>query len=293
MNGKCNCPLHFFGYPEARSLETAQNQWKAARLADSRPTADLIELALNSFDDYSVNAIWTLRYKATREVFNQAVALTKSKHARERQVGVCILSQLGIPDHKFVEEPVIPLLRLLKKEKDVDVLLSALYGFGHLGAAAAVDDIVALSVHPLADVRLAVVHAIMYDTTPATIAGLIILSRDIDSDVRDWATFSLGAQSRRNNKALRNALFDRLNDINASVRLEALCGLAERKDERAISPLLQELSQMDVREEYLDAAESFATPMLYPALIKLRERILMPSEKLDRALFACRPHLSD
>ncbi|MDR3613404.1 MAG: HEAT repeat domain-containing protein [Candidatus Obscuribacterales bacterium] len=282
----------FFGYPEARSLETAQSQWKAARLADNRPSLELVDLALTSFDDYSVNALWTLRYRATQEVFELAAFLCEAKHARQRQIGVCILSQLGVPEHAFQEEATKLLLTVLTKEEDEDVLLSLLYGFGHLGAQGCVAEIAALKAHPQADVRLAVVHAIMYEGSPAAVQALIFLSRDIDSEVRDWATFSLGAQSRRNNKALRNALADRLNDINADVRFEAICGLAERHDERAIAPLLNELAMQDVKEEYLEAVESFGTPMLYPALMQLKARQKGPSEKLDRAIFACRPHVT-
>jgi HEAT repeat protein len=65
------------------------------------------------------------------------------------------------------------------------------------------------------------------------IETLIHLSYDKFSHIRDWATFGLGTQIDRNNKKIRDALWNRVNDKNQETRLEAIFGLAKRKDIRA------------------------------------------------------------
>lgn len=66
--------------------------------------------------------------------------------------------------------------------------------------------------------------------TPGAVKILAELSRDKVAKVRDWATFSLGAQQSADTPLLRRALRARLLDKDFDTRLEAICGLAIRKD---------------------------------------------------------------
>jgi hypothetical protein len=65
---------------------------------------------------------------------------------------------------------------------------------------------------------------------------LIHLSRDPSAEVRDWACFSL-ASSAEDSPDIRAALWDRIRDRHYDTRIEALRGLALRRDARVRRPL--------------------------------------------------------
>jgi len=90
------------------------------------------------------------------------------------------------------------------------------------------------------------------DTTAADI--LVYLSRDEDEDVRDWATFGIGALGQVDSPAIRDALIDRLEDSFEDARLEAIAGLAQLKDERVLPSLLSALDQTKVPDVIVEAA---------------------------------------
>jgi HEAT repeat protein len=79
------------------------------------------------------------------------------------------------------------------------------------------------------------------------------LTRDTDSEVRDWATFGL-AQSDADDAATRQALFARIDDLDDDTRAEAMYGLAKRGDERVRDPLRLELEREDVGSLFVEAA---------------------------------------
>jgi HEAT repeat protein len=81
--------------------------------------------------------------------------------------------------------------------------------------------------------------------------------RDIDDDVRDWATFGLGVQGDLDSQEIRDALLERMSDPNRDVREESLVGLGKRKDQRALAALISELNQSEVSERLIDAAKAF------------------------------------
>jgi HEAT repeat protein len=89
--------------------------------------------------------------------------------------------------------------------------------------------------------------------TDDSLATLRELSRDPDSDVRDWATFGL-AQSDTDDADTREALFARIDDSDADTRAEAMYGLAKRADERVRDPLRLELERGDVGSLVVEAA---------------------------------------
>jgi HEAT repeat protein len=91
--------------------------------------------------------------------------------------------------------------------------------------------------------------------------------------VRDWATFGLSTQIERDDDLVRNALLARLEDSNQNVRAEALRGLANRGDERAIAPLLAELERPRTADD---------PSILYEALFALAAHA--PDEPICRAV---------
>jgi hypothetical protein len=98
----------------------------------------------------------------------------------------------------------------------------------------------------------------------AVISRLILLTRDDDEDVRDWACFALGTQlSDVDTPALRDALAARLDDEHDDTRCEALLGLARRTDDRVLPVLRQRLTAPNVYALEIESAGAIGDPSLH------------------------------
>jgi HEAT repeat protein len=124
-------------------------------------------------------------------------------------------------------------------------------------------------------------------STEPAIQTLIELSRDIDHNVRNWATFGLGALIDADSPGVRQALYDRLFDEDEETHLEAIWGLSQRKDPRVIDFLVKRLLSETVGFDDLRAAEAMGAPELLPALISLREWQFEGAEHLESAISIC------
>jgi hypothetical protein len=83
-------------------------------------------------------------------------------------------------------------------------------------------------------------------------------------------------------------LFARLFDADDMVRGEALVGLALRKDERVIEPLIQELKRYPadkIGSLLIEAAEESANTRLLPTLRRLKES--SGAATFDEAIRCC------
>lgn len=147
-----------------------------------------------------------------------------------------MLGQLGVGDRRastvFREERFQALHALLLSETagpaDTRVLASGCIALGHLHDERAAPAVVALRGHSDPDVRYAVVRGLLGHDIDESVAALITLSADATAHVRDWATFALGQQIKRDTPAVRAALAARLTDADPDTRQEAFNGLAER-----------------------------------------------------------------
>jgi len=185
-------------------------------------TDTLIRRALSARNEESRwAAIRTLHKRGTREVFERARALCSSDSEEERVLGADILGQVGTPDRAFHKEASAILRGMLLRSETSSVLSSALYSLGHsqdkdddteIGLIASFKD------HKNPDVRHAVVFALLGHENEAAVDALICLSEDVDDDTRDWAVFGLGAQIRTDTKAIRAALWNRVNDSHHDTR---------------------------------------------------------------------------
>jgi len=128
------------------------------------------------------------------------------------------------------------------REQDAGVLEAIAHGFGHLGEPYGLDTLVALGTHADPRIREAAAIALAGREAPGAIDALIRLSRDDETDVRDWATFALGMLASQDTAELREALAARLADPDPETRLEAVHGLAVRGDQRAVEPALELLA---------------------------------------------------
>ena len=123
----------------------------------------------------------------------------------------------------------------------------------------------------------------------------IEMSSDADEVVRDWATFGLGAINV-DTPEIRAALFARIADEDEITRGEALVGLARRKDQRAIEPLIKELEGYFAAEHgsySVEAAEEFADARLLPVLMRLKELADSNDTRLDDAIRRCSSGVPD
>lgn len=93
----------------------------------------------------------------------------------------------------------------------------------------------------------------------------------MDSDVRDWATFSLGTQIDAQTPAIQDALRARLHDADTGTCLEALAGLARRCDPGVIAALQVLLADTEVEALPLEAALTRADPAFHRALTALAD----------------------
>jgi HEAT repeat protein len=270
------------------------------RQNDSRSVAELIAVALSdphTYEHGGWDAVVAVRRQGTEEVLERATALCQSFCAVERRIGADILGQLGSPEQRFPRQRLNVLLKMLRRERESQVLYSVLIALGHLAETDAIGPAARLRTHPDSSVRYAVAHALTGYDDPLALNSLIDLTDDEDAEVRDWATFGLGTQVDCDFPALRDALVARLSDPDEVVRSEALIGLARRKDDRVLAALLQELAGESIDVGVIEAAELLADPQLHPALLAVwnrcntNEEILESRDRLllDRAILSCSP----
>lgn len=197
---------------------------------DPRTVSELFKAALSSEDEeLRWDAVAALHWRGSREIFDRAAELCQSKQATERTLGADILGQLGIPQRTFPDESFDTLLGLLA-DPHTEVLFSAIVALQFVDPARAVAHILRFRDHPTDNVRYAVAFALGGVDDEAAINALLVLARDRDADVRNWATFGLGQQCDADTPEIREALAARLEDQDPDVRYEAICGLARRRD---------------------------------------------------------------
>jgi HEAT repeat protein len=189
-------------------------------------------------------------------------------------------------------EVVPQLTAMLSQTDDPDVLIALAAALG-----AAWNDEASLALLPYVAhhdgrVRLAVTQALPggvedADAKALVANALIRLAEDDLSDVRDWAAFGLGSILDVDTPEVREVLRARLFDSDIGTRLEALVGLAERRDPGVLLLIRDELRAETVERLVVDAARAFADPSLVPALHDLEGRWSEDSALLERALRAC------
>ncbi len=269
-------------YTESRTREARD---------DPRTTHEFITMALTGLDEEAAwDAVVMLHYRGTREVFDAACQLCASECPQERTLGANILGQLGVPNRSSPDESVAVLLKLLEVETDEDVLDAICIALGHIHDPTAIPSLARLKTHPSAKVRYAVVFGLLGFEGQLAITTLIELSRDQNDLVRDWATFGLGTQVDEDTPVIRAALLARVFDEDEVTRGEALVGLARRKDQQVIEPLIKELKRYPDAEygSYsLEAAEEIADARLLPVLKRLKQSAEADDTTLDEAIRRC------
>jgi hypothetical protein len=233
---------------------------------------DLVATAVSHIDDPDPQdpAVLTPAWKAIailhrsgdHAVFDICVDLCRSADPCRRAVGAAVLGQLGYFSELLRDERFGLLKEMFDRElsgdADPELLASICFAFGHLKDPRGISAVAPLARHPQSRVRFAVVHALSAQEDPVAIAWLIALSSDEDAQVRDWATFGLGQQIEADTAEIREALCARLTDADRDTRLEAISGLARRKDMRVIDHIITALAAGEVGSAIFEAVVDVA-----------------------------------
>jgi hypothetical protein len=271
---------------------TSKRDPDAPQASDQRSTTELVALYLRDPEtDEAGRALGVVQYRGGKEEFEIAAHLARGNLALERRVAADILAQLGWQERTYLSESIEILLRLLD-DPEVEVLQAAAIACGHRKSSLSVARLVELGKHPSAQVRYGVTYGLAGQDEPSAIDALLLLSKDEDRDVRDWATFALGSQTDIDTPELREALRARLTDNDPEIRGEALVGLSRRQDEHLKRAVLDELSGEFHGDWVFEAAEAIADPDFIPALERMRARMNadLPERffvRLEMALLAC------
>ncbi|MCZ6838463.1 MAG: HEAT repeat domain-containing protein [Alphaproteobacteria bacterium] len=219
------------------------------------------------------DCVYELRKRESEEVFETAIQLCKSRRVRDRQLGSFVLGDDTRPKRRFNREALDQLHLMLKTETNPTVLHAILYGIG--GAQdwdnmREIKRIVSLLDHESEKVRLGVIEVLLHRSDRTSIATLIHLSRDKSAHIRDWATFGLGFESSGDTPRIRKALVERLTDEDFDTRRGAISGLAERKEPRVRSALIDALNQIDA------TASSYEASLVFYAVEDFGDKSLIP-----------------
>jgi HEAT repeat protein len=223
--------------------------------------------------------IHELRRRPNKEVYNRAFKLADSESEKEKIIGIYVLAQLGF-EPRFQQSKTIKLyFKLLENEKSPKVISAILSSISHNNEKLNEKQILKLlkyKTHKFVDVRFQLTLAISCLKNEVAIENLIELSTDKNADIRNWATFGLGTQIEIDNSQIRNALWERVNDTDASTREEAIFGLAKRKEVKIKEILIKELKKIDeFGSLILEAIEEFKDK----DFIKLIEKQISENEK--------------
>lgn len=188
--------------------------------------------------------------------------------------GLDLLGHLAGDDERLVPALLGQVLRAAASA-DEDVRWSAAVALQHKADDRALPLLCSLAGDSDSDVRWQAVYAMpgrddLAATHPVVHALLRAMEDESDS-VRDWATFALGTQCDVDSSAVREALLRRLNDEDEDTALEAVRGLARRKDRRVYPFLAGRLSDPEADDTAVEAAAELADPRLLPALYRLRD----------------------
>src|SRR5580698_3679121 len=97
---------------------------------DQRSVKKLFQIAVSEFENRKAwDAIQVLRWRRTREIFNSARKLCASPVAKEREVGVNVLAQIGAGKPVFMRQSVDLLIERLG-DRSTHVISAAAVGLG-------------------------------------------------------------------------------------------------------------------------------------------------------------------
>jgi hypothetical protein len=139
------------------------------------------------------------------------------------------------------------------------VVESAVFALGHLARPEAIPLVLRHENHADKKIRHAVTFALgCFPNDDPSIEALLRLSRDPESEIRDWAVFGLGVLGKADSPDIREALLRALEDADENVREEAAVGLGKRRDKRLLPKLWSMLGDPELKIRVAEAARPSA-----------------------------------
>jgi HEAT repeat protein len=204
-----------------------------------------------------------------------------------RVVGCELLAECCNGRQAPTEEIAGALIELGARETDGEVHWSLATALGFTRDPAAVPTLVALAGHEDEDVRYQAARSLPdvagERRDDLVVETLIKLTTDPNPDVRNWATYGLGRQLEDDSTTIREALWAATTDPEHDAWEEAACGLARRRDRRALPLIRKLLGEEDPHVWVFDAAEALGDPTLLPLLEPFAR------EGLEKVFAACDP----
>ncbi len=229
-------------------------------------------------DDVRSEMVFELQRRGSADICERAIQLAASIEPADRELAAEVLGDLGVlEDHPHADRS-LPTLIDLAGDSDISVTIAAIHGLRPQHDPRARVVVVGHAGHTDPEVRLAVAQALpsllgdgRVDPASPVVRTLMALMTDAEDGVRDWATFGLGQLVAVDGDEVRRALVDRLDDVDADTRREALIGLARRRDPRAVDLTLAAFERDDDQEVAVRAAELLRSPVLLSAIERFRE----------------------
>ncbi|MBL8236713.1 MAG: HEAT repeat domain-containing protein [Bryobacterales bacterium] len=183
-------------------------------------------------------AVAELQADGRDEVFRKAMALTVSRVTAERVAGLAVLAEWQLAPECRVWERVL-LGKRAVEDPEAAVVRAGARVLGQMSlfsdeAQAALRD---LAGHADAAVRLEAAEGLAARMGEGELEVMLELMEDEDARVRNWATFGVGSDAVLDSPAVRAGLRARLEDSQEETRLEAIWGLALRRDGEGLALL--------------------------------------------------------
>lgn len=237
---------------------------------------EIFEFLYDADETTRYTAAKELQFRGGRQVLDKAAELCADSDEMLREVGAFILGQIGTPDRPFDRESIPILMSLFEYDPVPAVRASAAASLGHLRCTEAVSALEKGIHDPDSQVRLDIAGALGNMQDEAALNPLLLLLRDDDNEVRNWAVFGLRMliytdHIKGESVYLRNELVKMLNDPFGDVRKEAICALAQLKDDRVLESVEQELYKGEIEFEMIEAAGNLKNKSLLNRLSELKE----------------------
>ena len=237
------------------------------------------KLIMRAINNKTEHARWEniheLRLRASEALFKQCLKWIKSTDKKEKILAIDILAQLGSPKRPYLTETIEIYFKILEIETNEEILRSVLFAIGHNNqnlTQQQIEKLCSLYQKDHSFINESLIFALGFIDTSKSIDILIKLSGDSKGYNRDWATFYLG-ESKVNTKKLRQALWNRIHDKHKKTRLEAIMGLAKRKDFRVIEIIKNELHNIEYSIGIFQAILDLKDPKFLPLLEKNLEQV--------------------
>jgi hypothetical protein len=237
------------------------------------------------------DALLTARDLDEDALATRGLAMLTSADVAERAVGCDAVGLVAEVREDWADTVATSVIELAGIEDEPDVLSSVARALGNCADVRAVPVLCRLAAHPDADIRFAVTGAlpfVMYDdATGLAVDTLLELAGDSEHDIREWALFGVGSMGHVDSRAIREALRMGLEDPCEEVRVEAIHGLARRRDMTVVPLVAALLAEYDPRWGTFAAAEFLG----HPDLVAPLSRLDAADDGVRKAMIACDPLL--